>query len=101
VLQDAPDRGLRGVRFTRSGQDSYRALGPVTEWFGPDARFVYADDPYRDSTGEKVLRSLYPLHTGQMIGPIGVALDIILGLATLEMTGTGLYLWLKRRRLRR
>jgi uncharacterized iron-regulated membrane protein len=32
-----------------------------------------------------------------MIGVTGVVLDVILGLATIEMCLTGLYLWLKRR----
>ncbi len=36
-----------------------------------------------------------------MIGWPGIALDLILGVATLEMAGTGIYLWLKRRKMRR
>lgn len=101
VYQAAPNRNLLGIRFTRSGIEDYRALGPVTYWFdGTTGRFVDEDSPYRDSAGQKLTRALFPLHTGQMIGWPGIALDVVLGLATLEMCGTGIYLWLKRRRLR-
>ncbi len=102
VYQVDPARGLAGIRFTATGRESYRRLGPITYWFeGSGGRFIYEDNPYGDSFGLGLARSLYPLHTGQMIGPPGIALDLILGLATLEQAGTGLYLWLKRRRMRR
>ncbi len=101
VYQVAPDRNLLGIRFTRSGVEDYRGLGPVTYWFdGASGRFVDEDNPYADSSGQKLTRALFPLHTGQMIGWPGIALDVVLGLATLEMCGTGIYLWLKRRRSR-
>lgn len=98
VIDQAADRALIGVSFTRSGVEEYRGLGPVTYWLdGGDGHLAYVDNPYADSAGRKLSRALYPLHTGQMIGPAGVALDDVLGLATLEMMGTGVYLWLKRR----
>jgi uncharacterized iron-regulated membrane protein len=98
VLQYVPERNLVGVRITRSGFESYRGLGPVTYWYdGATRRFVYLDDPYSDSGGQKLIRSLFPLHTGQAIGAPGVLLDILLGVATFEMCVTGAYLWLKRR----
>ena len=101
TLQYEPERGLVGLRFSSSGIENYRALGPVTYWFdGSDGRFVYEDNPYSDSTGFKLMRSLYPLHTGEMIGTVGVALDVVLGVVTLGMCVTGVYLWLKRRRPR-
>ena len=101
VFQREADRHLMGLRFTRSGIEEYRGLGPVTYWFDDrDGRFVHADDPYRGSAGLALGRSLFPLHTGLMIGGIGVALDFLLGLAVLVLSGTGIYLWLKRRRQR-
>lgn len=101
TLQYEPDRGLVGLRFSSGGIENYRALGPVTYWFdGRDGRFVNEDDPYSDSAGFKLMRSLYPLHTGEMIGTVGVALDLVLGIVTLGMCVTGVYLWLKRRRPR-
>jgi uncharacterized iron-regulated membrane protein len=101
TLQYEPDRGLVGLRFSPGGIENYRALGPVTYWFdGRDGRFVNDDNPYGDSAGFKLMRSLYPLHTGEMIGMVGVALDLVLGVVTLGMCVTGVYLWLKRRRPR-
>lgn len=98
VLQYEADRNLVGVRLTHSGREGYRGLGPVTYWFdGASKRFVYLDNPYRDSAGQKLIRALYPLHTGQMIGWPGIALDLILGLVTAGGGVTGVYLWLKRR----
>lgn len=101
TLQAEPARDLVGVRFSAGGIENYRGLGPLTYWFdGQNGRFVFADDPYGDSAGAGLIRSLYPLHTGEMIGAPGIALDFLLGLVTLEATITGLYLWLKRRRPR-
>jgi uncharacterized iron-regulated membrane protein len=101
TLQFEPGRDLVGVRFSNGSFENYRALGPVTYWFdGQSGRFVYEDSPYADSAGLKLMRALYPLHTGEMIGAPGIALDLVLGLTTLGMSVTGLYLWLKRRRPR-
>lgn len=101
TLQFEPDRNLVGLRFSAGGVENYQALGPVTYWFnGGSGRFVYEDNPYDDSAGFALTRSLYPLHTGEMIGAPGIVLDLILGLATLGMSITGAYLWLKRRRSR-
>lgn len=101
VYQFEPDRGFAGIRFTASGHETYRGLGPITYWFdGWTGRFVSEDNPYDDSVGFAVARALYPLHTGQMIGSPGIALDLALGLATFEQAGTGIYLWLKRRHMR-
>ena len=101
TLQFEPDRNLVGLRFSAGGIENYRVLGPVTYWFnGGSGRFVYEDNPYDDSAGFALTRSLYPLHTGEMIGAPGIVLDLILGLATLGMSITGAYLWLKRRRPR-
>lgn len=93
-----PDRGLYGVAFTRSGYEAYRGLGPVTYYLdGQSGRFVYADDPYHDSAGRKFSRALYPLHSGEVAGPIGVAVIFLLGLATVQMCVTGFYVWWKKR----
>lgn len=98
TLQYEPGRGIVGVRFSPGGIENYRALGPVTYWFDArDGHFVYSDDPYTDSAGMKLIRALYPIHTGEMIGAAGVVLDLILGAVTIGMCATGAYLWLVRR----
>jgi uncharacterized iron-regulated membrane protein len=96
-----PDRRLYGVMYTASGYEAYRGLGPVTYYVdGRDGHFVYADDPYRDSGGRKFGRALYPLHSGEVVGPIGAGIVFLLGLATAEMCVTGFYTWWKKRRSR-
>ena len=97
-----PARGLYSITFTRDGAVSYRGLGPVSDYVDASTgAFVYVDDPYRDSLGQKLSRSLYPLHTGQIAGVPGVAVTFVLGLATFEMCVSGGYVWWKRRRSRR
>jgi uncharacterized iron-regulated membrane protein len=92
-----PERGFWSVMFTNNGVVNYSRLGPVSYVFDNAGRFVYEDNPYTDSAGRSVSRSLYPLHTGKMAGLAGQVFDFILGLVTLEQSLTGLYLWLKRR----
>jgi uncharacterized iron-regulated membrane protein len=93
-----PDRGLYEVKFTRSGKVTYSGLGPISYYLAAaDGRFVDQDNPYADSGGRKLSRSLYPLHTGMVAGWFGQTVVFILGLATVEQCITGAYLWLKRR----
>jgi uncharacterized iron-regulated membrane protein len=96
-----PERRLYGVTFTASGHETYRGLGPITYYLDAGSgRLVFADDPYRDSGGRKLSRSLYPLHSGEVAGPIGTAIVFLLGVATAEMCVTGFYTWWKKRRSR-
>jgi uncharacterized iron-regulated membrane protein len=101
AISYVPDRNLYGVMFTGSGRVAYRELGPVTLYLdGASGALVYADDPYRDSMGRKASRILYPLHSGEVIGPLGTAVIFLLGLATAEMCVTGFYVWWKKRQSR-
>jgi uncharacterized iron-regulated membrane protein len=92
-----PDLGLYGVAFTDDGMVNFRRLGPIAYVFDRTGRFVYEDNPYEDSAGRALSRSLYPLHTGKVAGLGGQALDFLLGLITVEQSLTGIYLWWKRR----
>ena len=90
-----------GISFTDNGVENYHRLGPVTLYVDArSGRVVDADDPYHDSFGRKVSRSLYPLHSGEVAGPIGIALIFVLGLSTAEMCVTGFYTWWKKRKSR-
>ena len=98
AMSYAPDRNLDGVMFTANGRVSYRELGPVTLYLdAATGTFIYADDPYRDSRGRKLGRALYPLHSGEVIGPAGTVIIFLLGLATTEMCVSGFYVWWKKR----
>ena len=89
------------VAFTSTGRTNYQRLGPTFYFFDAhDGRFIYEDNPYQDSAGRQFTRSLYPLHSGQIAGPIGVLVVLILGLATAEMCISGAYVWWKKRRIR-
>jgi len=96
-LSWSPERGFYSVMLAPGGVETYSRLGPIDYAFDGDGRFVSEDNPYSDSAGRKLSRALYPLHSGQVIGLPGVVLIFILGLATAEMSITGVYLWLKRR----
>ena len=94
--------GIYGISFTDNGVENYHLLGPVTYYFDDQTgRVVERDDPYHDSFGRKLSRSLYPLHSGDVAGGFGIAIIFILGLATAEMCVTGLYTWWKKRQSRK
>lgn len=98
----SPEFGAYGVTFTDNGLENYHQLGPVTYYVDAQTgRIVEADDPYHDSLGRKLSRSLYPLHSGEIGGPLGIAVIFVLGLATAEMCVTGFYTWWKKRESRR
>lgn len=97
-----PELGVYGVTFTDDGVENYHLLGPVTYYVSAaDGHFVEADDPYHDSFGRKLSRSLYPLHSGDVAGGFGIAIIFLLGLATSEMCVTGFYTWWKKRQSRK
>jgi uncharacterized iron-regulated membrane protein len=97
-----PNRDLYGVTLTDDATLNYRRLGPVYWYFdGASGRFAATDDPYGGNTGLALIRMLYPLHSGRIIGPIGVGIIFLLGLATTEMCVTGIYVWWKKRRTRK
>jgi len=89
---------LFGVAFTHSGRMEYSGLGPVDYYVDDHSgRLVYIDSPYADSGGRKLERSLYPLHSGQVFGLATRWLVMLLGVAILEMSVTGLIVWWKKR----
>jgi uncharacterized iron-regulated membrane protein len=93
-----PAHRVYGISFTDNGVENYHGLGPVTLYVdATSGRFVESDDPYHDSFGRKMVRALYPLHSGDVAGSIGIALIFLLGLSTAEMCITGFYTWWKKR----
>lgn len=95
------EHNVYGISFTDDGVENYHRLGPVTIYVdAATGHAVDVDDPYHDSFGRKLVRSLYPLHSGDVAGPIGIALIFLLGLSTAEMCVTGFYTWWKKRESR-
>jgi uncharacterized iron-regulated membrane protein len=90
-----------GVTFTDNGVENYHGLGPITYYLdASNGRLIERDDPYSDSLGRKLVRSLYPLHSGEIAGWLGIAIIFLLGLSTTEMCVTGFYTWWKKRESR-
>lgn len=95
------EHNIYGVTFTDNGVENYHHLGPVTYYLdAATGHLVEVDDPYHDSFGRKLARSLYPLHSGDVAGAIGIAIVFLLGLSTAEMCITGFYTWWKKRESR-
>jgi uncharacterized iron-regulated membrane protein len=89
-----PEFGLYSVAYVTKGADTYSSLGPVFFLYDDmTGAPVYVDDPYNDGAGRATLRSLYPLHSGRVWGWPTRILVLILGLATVEMSITGFYVW--------
>lgn len=94
----SPEYGVYGVSFTDNGVENYHLLGPVTYYVDDrTGALVEKDDPYHDSVGRKLTRSLYPFHSGDVAGWFGIAIIFVLGIATAEMCVTGFYTWWKKR----
>jgi uncharacterized iron-regulated membrane protein len=93
-----PEWNLHGVKFSPDGVLDYRSLGPVDYYFdAATGAYRHQVDPYSDSAGLKLIRVIYPLHSGEIFGLGTVALVFVLGLVTFGQTVTGLYVWWKKR----
>jgi len=85
---------LYRVGFTRSGRLEWSRLGPIYYYVdAASGALAYVDDPYRDSAGRVIIRSLYPLHSGQVLGGFTRILVFIAGLVLVEMAITGGWMW--------
>ncbi|HEX2594090.1 MAG TPA: PepSY-associated TM helix domain-containing protein [Rhizomicrobium sp.] len=94
----APELNLFGVSFIRSETDTYSALGPAAYYVdGASGAVTFRDDPYNEGARGAVMRSLYPLHSGRIWGWPTRSLVFILGLVTVVLSLTGLYVWWRKR----
>jgi len=50
------------------------------------------------SAGESFMHWLFPLHTGSAFGSVGLLIMCIAGVMPLLLVGTGLWVWLRKRR---
>ena len=89
---------LYGTTFSDTGDLNYKYLGPIYHYFDAvSGDWVHEVNPYTDSAGLVMIRSVYPLHSGEIGGWLTVFFVFVLGLATAEQCFTGIWLWLKRR----
>lgn len=65
-----------------------------------DGRVVDVRDPLRGPAGDRLLSWLFPLHSGEALGPVGRLAWTVFGLAPLLLFATGLWLWLRTTRSR-
>ncbi len=86
-----------GVTFSPGGTPLYRNAGPVTFYIGRhDGRLAWIDQPTCDGWGRVLERTLYPLHSGQVLGLPTRLLVLALGLVTVGLAVTGFLPWWKR-----
>lgn len=101
-MTDDPAHGFYGVSFAPGGTSLYRGFGRVTYYVDRHSgRLAWIDRPGLDGTGRLVLRSLYPLHSGQVAGLATRLLVLLLGIVTCALAVTGFLPWWRRRHARR
>lgn len=101
AMTDDPGHGLYGVSFATGGTRLYEGYGRVTYYLDRhDGHLTWIDQPRLDGTGRLVLRSLYPLHSGQVAGLPTRLLVLVLGLVTCGLAITGFLPWWRRRSAR-
>lgn len=94
--------GVWGVGFFE-GDNHHGDGGLGNPWINVDSRsgeFVGATLPGEGSAGDIFMQSLFPLHSGRIIGIPGRILMTVLGLAVAAFSATGVVIWARKRRAR-
>lgn len=94
--------GVWGVGFFEPGHD-HGDGGLGNPWIHIDSRtgaFLGASIPGEGSAGDVFLQSMFPLHSGRIIGLPGRILVSALGLAVAAFSVTGVVIWARKRRAR-
>ena len=110
TVRDAyPQRAITEIRvpfgqmsgyqlYLRAAGDEYR-LGDTIVWVHPGSGELLIERSDRTrSAGESFMHWLFPLHSGTAFGSAGMVAMCIAGLAPLLLVGTGLWVWLRKRR---
>lgn len=93
-------RGYYQVRFMPPGD--IMDAGTIRVFVdGRDGRVLGKFDHRSGTVGDKIRIWQFPLHSGQGFGMPGRVLVCVIGLVPLLLAVTGIWLWLRRRRLRR
>lgn len=83
-------------------RDLRRWAGTSTAVIDPrDGRIIAAYDSYTGAIANRLTDDIYPIHTGEIAGPLGRLATMLAGLALPALYAMGLLAWLKRRALRK
>lgn len=84
--------------YLRRPGDQYR-LGDTIAWVHPVTAEVLVERSDRTrNAGETLMHWLFPLHSGTAFGTPGMIAMCLTGLTPLLLVGTGLWVWLRKRR---
>ncbi|QDH17373.1 PepSY-associated TM helix domain-containing protein [Swingsia samuiensis] len=98
AFQDFSEAGVYGVSFASGGTSNFVGTGRRTCFMNRyTGEIIWIDSPELDGSGTELIRSLYPLHTGQIIGSFGKALDAFTGIITIILSITGIWIWYRKR----
>ena len=92
--------GVYGVGLFE-GDNSHGDGGLGNPWLYFDmhtGEFVGADIPGRGTAGDIFLQSMYPLHSGRILGVPGRVLISLCGLAVAVLSVTGVLIWARKRK---
>lgn len=94
--------GIWGVGFYAM-ENSHGDGGLGNPWIYVDSRTgapAGADVPGTGSAGDLVMQSLFPLHSGRLLGLPGRMLMSLLGVLVATLSVTGVLIWVRRQRAR-
>lgn len=97
-----PSKPTAGYLFHLKGEGDVHRLGDTIVWVHPGSGEILFERSARSRTrGESVMHWLFPLHSGTAFGTAGKIAMCVTGLAMLLMFPTGLWVWLRKRRVER
>jgi uncharacterized iron-regulated membrane protein len=100
ALWQSPEFGLWGVGFFEPGRE-HGDGGLGNPWVYIDVRtgqVAGADVPGVGGAGDIFLQSMFPLHSGRIIGTAGRVLMSVMGLTVAMLCVTGVLVWARKRK---
>ena len=95
----ASDRRDSGYLFYLRTAGNVHRLGDTLLWIDPRTGEILLErSDLRRSSGEQLLHWLLPLHSGVAFGAIGKVAMCLAGIAPSLLAGTGIFIWIRKRR---
>ncbi|MFA5984062.1 MAG: PepSY-associated TM helix domain-containing protein [Methylococcaceae bacterium] len=100
---DTPDgkAGVYTVSLRQPGEANQRAPRSKVWLDQYSGQILAVQDPNQFTAGETFFNVLFPLHTGEALGPVGRMLWCVLGLVPAVLFITGILRWLQKRKAKR